>query len=69
LARPGSAFVCQACGARTRQYFGRCAGCGGWNTLVEQLEQGGDNRHPTTSYSPKPSEKSSPIFSQHWPIV
>ncbi|MDM7952477.1 MAG: DNA repair protein RadA [Cyanobium sp. CZS 25K] len=44
MARPGSAFVCQACGARTRQYFGRCAGCGGWNTLVEQLEQGGDNR-------------------------
>ncbi|KEF42466.1 MAG: DNA repair protein RadA [Cyanobium sp. CACIAM 14] len=44
MARPSSSFVCQACGARTRQFFGRCAGCGGWNTLVEQLEAGGDSR-------------------------
>jgi DNA repair protein RadA/Sms len=44
LARPGSSFICQACGARTRQFFGRCAACGGWNTLVEQSEPGGDNR-------------------------
>ncbi len=44
MARPGSSFVCQACGARTRQFFGRCSGCGGWNTLVEQNEPSGDNR-------------------------
>ncbi|MCP9798540.1 MULTISPECIES: DNA repair protein RadA [Cyanophyceae] len=44
MARPGSSFVCQACGARTRQFFGRCAGCGGWNTLVEQSEPSGDSR-------------------------
>ncbi len=44
MPRPSSSFVCQACGARTRQFFGRCAGCGGWNTLVEQVEAGVDNR-------------------------
>ncbi|MBW4531584.1 MAG: DNA repair protein RadA [Aphanothece saxicola GSE-SYN-MK-01-06B] len=44
MARPGSSFVCQACGARTRQFFGRCSGCGGWNTLVEQNEPSGDTR-------------------------
>ncbi|WP_094586670.1 DNA repair protein RadA [Synechococcus sp. BO 8801] len=44
MARPGSSFVCQACGARTRQFFGRCSGCGGWNTLVEQSEPSGDSR-------------------------
>ncbi len=44
MARPGSSFVCQACGARTRQFFGRCAACGGWNTLVEQSEPSGDTR-------------------------
>ncbi|MCP9899754.1 DNA repair protein RadA [Cyanobium sp. Cruz CV13-4-11] len=44
MARPGSSFVCQACGARTRQFFGRCSGCGGWNTLVEQSEPSSDNR-------------------------
>jgi len=44
VARPSSAFVCQACGARTRQFFGRCASCGGWNTLVEQRESAPDLR-------------------------
>ncbi len=42
--RPTSAYVCQSCGARTRQFFGRCAGCGGWNTLVEQVEAAADSR-------------------------
>jgi len=36
--------VCQSCGARTRQYFGRCSGCGGWNTLVEQAAVPTDSR-------------------------
>jgi DNA repair protein RadA/Sms len=44
LARPLSSYVCQSCGARTRQYFGRCASCGGWNTLVEQAAVPTDNR-------------------------
>jgi len=42
--RATSHYVCQACGARTRQFFGRCAGCGGWNTLVEQQEAAADSR-------------------------
>ena len=44
MPRSSSAYVCQSCGARTRQFFGRCAGCGGWNTLVEQKEAGVDGR-------------------------
>ncbi|MEB3170185.1 MAG: DNA repair protein RadA [Synechococcaceae cyanobacterium] len=44
MPRPTSAYVCQSCGARTRQFFGRCAGCGGWNTLVEQVEAAADSR-------------------------
>ncbi|MEB3277197.1 MAG: DNA repair protein RadA [Cyanobacteriota bacterium] len=36
MAKPSSVFVCTSCGAQTRQFFGRCAACGGWNTLVEQ---------------------------------
>ncbi len=44
MPRPTSAYVCQSCGARTRQFFGRCAGCGGWNTLVEQKEAAVDGR-------------------------
>ena len=44
MPRTSSAYVCQSCGARTRQFFGRCAGCGGWNTLVEQKEAATDGR-------------------------
>jgi DNA repair protein RadA/Sms len=42
--RSSSHYICQACGARSRQFFGRCAGCGSWNSLVEQVERGGDAR-------------------------
>ncbi|MBL8604286.1 MAG: DNA repair protein RadA [Myxococcales bacterium] len=31
-----SEFVCQACGATSAKWVGRCPGCGGWNTLVEE---------------------------------
>lgn len=44
MARSLSSYVCQSCGARTRQYFGRCSGCGGWNTLVEQATVPTDSR-------------------------
>jgi DNA repair protein RadA/Sms len=39
-----ASYVCQACGARTRQFFGRCSSCGAWNTLVEQREAPVDAR-------------------------
>ena len=29
-------FVCQACGAVTPKWSGRCDSCGGWNTIVEE---------------------------------
>ena len=44
MPRPVSTYVCQACGARARQFFGRCASCGQWNTLVEQVEAAVDSR-------------------------
>ncbi len=37
MARPATAFVCQACGATRPKWSGRCDGCGEWNTLVEEL--------------------------------
>ncbi|MGB5133716.1 MAG: DNA repair protein RadA [Prochlorococcaceae cyanobacterium] len=38
MAKPVTVYVCSACGAQTRQFFGRCSSCGSWNTLVEQLQ-------------------------------
>ena len=36
MAKPSSTYVCQSCGAQSRQFFGRCSACGSWNSLVEQ---------------------------------
>jgi DNA repair protein RadA/Sms len=62
LARSSTSFVCQACGARTRQFFGRCAGCGGWNTLVEQVEASIDTRRrrPVASGDTGPDASGAP---------
>ncbi len=70
MARPLSSYVCQSCGARTRQYFGRCSGCGGWNTLVEQAAVPTDSRRrrpvaaadaPDGSGGPGSPRRSEPI--------
>ena len=44
MARTTSTYVCQSCGAQTRQFFGRCSSCGSWNSLVEQVSAPSDNR-------------------------
>jgi DNA repair protein RadA/Sms len=33
-----SQFVCQSCGAVASRWAGKCAGCGEWNTLVEEVD-------------------------------
>ncbi len=54
MARATSHYVCQSCGAKTRQFFGRCSGCGGWNTLVEQAEASVDSRRRRPVAVPEP---------------
>jgi DNA repair protein RadA/Sms len=36
MAKPTSRFVCQACGAVTAKWAGRCETCGEWNTVAEE---------------------------------
>jgi len=36
MAKDRSRFVCQACGAATPRWAGRCDACGEWNTIVEE---------------------------------
>ncbi|MBI4183265.1 MAG: DNA repair protein RadA [Proteobacteria bacterium] len=36
MARKGSRYVCQACGATQPRWAGRCESCGEWNTIVEE---------------------------------
>src|SRR5215469_16886114 len=36
MARSRSVFACTECGAQQPRWLGRCPGCGGWSTLVEE---------------------------------
>lgn len=36
MAKASRAFVCQACGAVTSRWSGKCASCGEWNSIVEE---------------------------------
>src|SRR5881397_462236 len=37
MARPArSVFTCSECGREEPRWLGRCPGCGGWSTLVEE---------------------------------
>lgn len=37
MARPESRYVCQACGASSARWEGRCHHCGAWDSLVETI--------------------------------
>ncbi|MBN8827472.1 MAG: DNA repair protein RadA [Sphingobacteriia bacterium] len=39
MAKPKTEYVCQACGAVSNKWMGKCEDCGEWNTFVEQLTQ------------------------------
>ncbi|MGC1711885.1 MAG: hypothetical protein WA717_09860, partial [Methyloceanibacter sp.] len=34
MAKTSRAFVCQACGAVTARWSGKCGSCGEWNSIV-----------------------------------
>ena len=36
MAKPSRAFVCQACGAVTNKWAGKCPACGEWNSIIEE---------------------------------
>lgn len=36
MAKDKKLFVCAACGTAHNKWQGQCAGCGAWNTLVEE---------------------------------
>ena len=38
MARDGAVYVCQSCGSAQTKWAGQCAGCGAWNTLVEETQ-------------------------------
>jgi DNA repair protein RadA/Sms len=49
LAKSRSSFVCQACGAVTTRWQGRCDACGEWNTIVEEITDSGVGAGPRSA--------------------
>ncbi|RYG93624.1 MAG: DNA repair protein RadA, partial [Alphaproteobacteria bacterium] len=46
MARTKTSYVCQACGALTTKWQGRCEACGEWNTIVEEIVDSGVGAGP-----------------------
>ncbi len=55
MPRPRLVYRCQACGRASPQWMGKCAGCGEWNTLEEDVEA------PRKPASPERTGKSAPV--------
>ncbi|MBX2865034.1 MAG: DNA repair protein RadA [Leptolyngbyaceae cyanobacterium MAG.088] len=61
MAKVRSIYVCNECGAESRQYFGKCAVCGSWNSLVEQaVEPVSTNSRPGRRKSASKATDSKP---------
>ncbi len=58
MAKPKTAFVCQQCGVSNPGYLGRCPGCGGWNTMVETMEE---RRGGPVSARPRAAARAQPL--------
>jgi len=41
MAKISKAYVCQACGAVTARWCGKCASCGEWNSIIEEQTPSG----------------------------
>lgn len=55
MAKIKSVFICQECGYEALKWFGRCPGCGKWNTMVEEVKQERNNIKTTSlKYDNKP---------------
>ncbi len=60
MAKKKTAFFCQACGAESAKWLGKCPSCGEWNSYVEEVIESSKNKSWGTN-DVVPSEKSKPL--------
>jgi DNA repair protein RadA/Sms len=53
MARDGSAYICQTCGAVHAKWSGQCSACSAWNSLVEEAQS-----RPPGALAPSRASKS-----------
>ena len=58
MAKTRSTYRCAECGSEGPQWTGRCAGCGAWNTIVEEWTAPAP---PPTTYAMAPLSRALPI--------
>ncbi len=66
MKRTSTIYICQTCGAETRQFFGRCTSCGDWNSIVEEVIRPSNSRTTNKRGSSSKSlgaQRSEPISS------
>ncbi len=49
MARTKTSYVCQACGAVSARWQGRCEACGEWNTIAEEIVDSGVGAGPKSA--------------------
>ena len=59
--RSVSIYVCQNCGAETRQFFGRCSSCGEWNSIIEEIRTPANQKSRHRNAKKSPLQRSEPI--------
>ncbi|HEV2760405.1 MAG TPA: ATPase domain-containing protein, partial [Acidimicrobiales bacterium] len=64
MARTRSIYRCAECGADGPQWTGRCAGCGAWNTIVEERTRPASA--PTATAAPSRAVPIAEVESEGW---
>lgn len=54
MARPSTLFVCQACGATSPKWLGRCPDCQSWGSVVEETRREESKGRASSSKTPTP---------------
>ena len=55
MAKGGTVFVCENCGAKSPKWIGKCPSCGKWNTYVEEVvEEPAEKNKPFSIVRQKP---------------
>ncbi len=54
MAKIKTVYVCQSCGSRFPKWMGKCTGCEGWETIVEEVETVSSNRQEAAFSEDKP---------------
>ncbi len=56
MKRTSTIFICQNCGAKTSQFFGKCSSCEAWNSIIEEKLFASESKKITKN-SPRSKQK------------